>query len=283
MKLTEKARHDLEEYLRDVRASLEDEPGVDPEHVVEGIREHVEAALTRQGTQPGTVEDLADVLDRLGDPRQWATSGEIPSPASLDGTGDPGRPSGPRALLRPELVPLFLAGSGTVLVLAELTVPLGWGLIIAGAITARIFLDSPEVRSRSSSPTVVLVSLLWNVSAILGTGALLLLPAVLVWGQSQTGGVLEPLILDRTLPPGGSPIPGGRPPGYWPLVALLSSAVTGAWWIGLGLLGRGMSRRIRRALGPASYLVSGRTLRGVLIGGGLLLIVSLLLLFGAIR
>lgn len=283
MKLTEKARADLAEYLRDVRASLEGDSGVDPDHVVEGIREHVEAALDREGVQPGTAEDLADVLDRLGDPRQWATSGKIPSPASLDNTRDARGPSGPRALLRPELAPLFLAGSGTVLVLAELTVPLGWGLVIAGAVTARIFLDSPEVQSRRSSPAVVLVSLLWHVSAILATGALLLLPAILVWGQSQTGGVLEPLILDRTLPPGGSPVPGGRPPGYWPLVALLSCAVTGAWWIGLVLLGRWMSRRIRRALGPASYLVSGRTLRGVLTGGGLLLIFSILLLWGAIR
>lgn len=282
MKLTEKARADLEAYLRDVRAALEGDPGVDPDHVVEGIREHVEAALNRQGDEPGTAEGLADVLERLGIPGQWAASGEVPSAGSIDATHDPAGRSDPPALLRPEVVPLVLAGIGTVLVLAELAVPLGWGLIVMGAVTARVVLHAPGVQSRRDAPAGVLVSLLWHFSAIVAAGALVLLPALLVWGQSQTGGVLEPLILDRILPPGGSLIPGDRPGGYWPLVGLLSGTATGVWWIALALLGRWAARGVRRALGNASYLVSGPVLRGLLVGGGILLILSLLFLLGRV-
>lgn len=281
MKLTEGARRDLESYLREIRNSLAGDPDVDAGEVVAGIREHVEAALSGRGSEPGTAEDLADVLERLGTPEQWADSGGGAARTPRAPGDAPGRASSPRRL-RPEVAPLILMGAGGALALGEVAVPLGWGLIVAGAVSARIVLEGSGARDREDTALVRLTALLWQVSALAGGGALLFLPAVLIWGQSQTGGVLEPLLMDRALPAGAPPGPGERPGGYWPLVGLAAALVTGIWWVALGLLARSVSERLRRLLGPASWVGSGPVRWGLLVGGSVLLALSLLLIVGAV-
>lgn len=279
MNLTEKARSDLEEYLRDVRTSLEGDPDVDPDHVVEGIREHVAAALAGLDADPGTAEDLADVLLRLGSPGQWR---EAAPPA-------PGRPESESARRREsrhrtgwEVTPLLLVAGGGILILAELAAPLGWGLLAAGALTARIVIGSRPPGPQSLSAPEGLTSLLWHVAVVTFATALVLFPAILVWSQSQTGGILEPLIMNRTLPPGATPFMGDRPGGYWSLVALTAGLATGVWWTMLGLVARRAPDPIDRVLGPASWLASDSLLAGLLVCGALLLGLCLLLVVGVL-
>lgn len=284
MNLTEGARRDLERYLRQVRVTLTGRADVDLEDVVEGIREHVEAALGHREADPATVEDLADVLERLGPPDRWDDEDAVPvvEPGRAGpGVEDSHDPTATRARL--ELVPLVLTGTGGTLVLVERAVPLGWALIVVGAVTARIVLPSPGRETARGTVGGTLVRILWHVSAIGGTAALLLLPAALIWAQSQIGGVLEPYLLERTLPLGtqGSSTAGNRPPGYWPLAGLLAGSVTGGWWLLLGALGRAARERVRRGLGSADYLASRRALRGALICGGMILIASVILLVAA--
>ncbi|MDX1567526.1 MAG: hypothetical protein R3223_06985 [Longimicrobiales bacterium] len=281
MDLTDRARRDLDRYLERVRESLWDREEVDAEEVVDGIREHVEATLTSREGGPVTAEELADVLERLGSPEEWGKEETMPRvPTPPDAVLRGGAGTGPWI----ELVPLILAGAGGLLILVELTVPLGWGLLAVAAVTARLVMGSPTYPTVGSPVSAALVALLWHVSAIAAVGAILLAPAVLVWGQSQIGGALVPFLLEHTLPPGATstPVPGTRPSGYWPLVGLLAGTATGAWWIAAGIAWKALGEGLRRILGPADYLASPAVLKAVLLAGGFLFVLSLVLLLGAL-
>ena len=281
MELTKRARRDLERYLERVRDSLRDREGVDPEEVAAGVREHVEATFASREDEPITAEDLAEVLDRLGSPEKWgdeAAGSGLLTPSEPVSRG--ARASDPWI----ELVPLVLAGAGGILILVELTVPLGWGLLAVAAVTARLVLGSPSHRTGRDSVSAALVTLLWHTAAIAAMAGVLIAPAVLVWGQSQIGGALVPFLLEHTLPPGAPSalVPGSRPDGYWPLVGLLAGTATGAWWIVTGAAWQALSERLRRALGPADYLAIPAVPRAVLLAGGFLFVLSLVLLLGAL-
>lgn len=291
MRLTERARRDLERYLEEVRSSLTGHVDVDADDVVDGIREHVETALAHRQQDPVTAEDLADVLDRLGSPPQWAemAGGGEPAPREAPpGREEAGSEARPERRAAPfprpaaELAPLVLVAVGGTLVLTELTPLLGWALLVVGAITARLVVGQPAFRGRRATLSAALVSLIWHVAATVAFATLLLLPALLIWSQAQTGGALEPFLFERTLPPGGSRIPGQRPEGFWPLVALIAGLATGGWWIVVGLLARRGREIPRRWLGPASYLVSNGAVRGILLGGGFLFTISTVVLVAAV-
>lgn len=69
-KMTTDARERAESYLRQVRASLASARGVEPEEVIDGVREHLERALA-DASEPVTRDVLEEVLDDLGEPRSW--------------------------------------------------------------------------------------------------------------------------------------------------------------------------------------------------------------------
>lgn len=281
MDLTDRASRDLDRYLERVRESLRDREGVDPEDVVAGVREHLEATFASRQDAPVTAEDLADVLERLGSPEEWA---EEEADSRILTPSDPVTRRALGADPWIELAPLSLAAAGGILILVELTVPLGWGLLVVAAVTARLVMGSASYETGRRPVSATLVAVLWHLSAIAAVAGILLAPAVLIWGQSQIGGALVPFLLEHTLPSGApaTPIPGARPSGYWPLVGLLAGTATGAWWIGIGIAGRALSEKLRGALGPADYLASPTVLRAVLLTGGFLFVLSLVLLLGAL-
>lgn len=91
MELTDRARADLEAYLARVEDLAARDPDVDAAAVAEGLREHVTAALeARDAGDPATASELAEVLERLGDPVEWIGEGGG-SPPSPEGPDDPWR------------------------------------------------------------------------------------------------------------------------------------------------------------------------------------------------
>lgn len=300
MNLTSKARRDLESYLVEVRRSLSGARGIDPEDVEEGIREHVAAELSSVGADPATAEAMADVLERLGPPSAWtepdATAHDsarrnasgasdafdgragFDRAAGFDNTAGPDDPAdldGAAGLAgRIELPPIALAASGVALILLDRAPLFGWALLVMGALTARLVVDAPSFRSETIAGK--LVSLLWHTFAVAASVALLLLPATLVWAQSQVGGALEPFLLDRTIRE-GTTAAGTRPAGYWTLVGLLAAVLTGWWWLFIGVITRAATGRARLLAGPAAYLVSPRALRGLTLAAVALLAISALL------
>ena len=71
MKLTPDAKALIEEHLQAVRKHLGDKEESVRNEVLEGLRDHIDEALTRQGG-PVTVESVRAVLDGLDDPASYA-------------------------------------------------------------------------------------------------------------------------------------------------------------------------------------------------------------------
>lgn len=278
MNLTSKAKRDLESYLVEVRRSLSGARGIDPEDVEEGIREHVAAELSSVGADPATAEAMADVLERLGPPSAWTGGAGFDNTAGFDDTagldGSAGLDRAAGLAGRIELPPIALAASGVALIFLDRAPLFGWALLVMGALTARLVVDAPSFRSETIAGK--LVSLLWHTFAVAGSVALLLLPATLVWAQSQIGGALEPFLLDRTLQE-GTAAAGTRPAGYWTLVGLLAAVLTGWWWLLIGVITRAATDGACLLAGPAAYLVSPRALRGLMLAAVALLAMAALL------
>ena len=75
IRLSDRTQNRLDEYLRQVRASLEDCEKVDAKEVQQDITEHIERELA--GTaEPVSLDQLDDVLRRLGGPQQWVPGAE---------------------------------------------------------------------------------------------------------------------------------------------------------------------------------------------------------------
>lgn len=256
--LTDGAREELARYLNDVERSLEGQTNVSAPDVVAGIREHVEAELSSQVAGEATAEDLADVLQRLGPPAAWVEPGGSEAAGSAAGTSR-----------RTATAALGVVGIGIALVLANTLTAVGWGLLVGGSVVARGGYDTEPGAAMSAESRAALV---WaRLSTLLGGVAVLLGPALYVWGASQIGGVLE-TPLERHLDLVGAE----RPLHYWLAVGALASAATGVWWICVGVLIRQFERPARRLLGPLEHLVSMGPGRRLLLGGAILLALSLL-------
>lgn len=259
--LTDGAREELDRYLNDVERSLDGQAEVSAPDVVAGIREHVEAELGSQVEGVATAEDIADVLQRLGPPAAWVEPGSLEAAGAAAGS-----------TRRTAAVALGLVGIGVALVLVNTLTALGWGLVIVGSVAARGGYDAAPGAEMSAESRAALA---WaRLSTLLGGVAVLLGPALYVWGASQTGGVLE-TPLERHLDLAGSE----RPLRFWLAMGALASAATGAWWICAGGLIRHFERPARHLVGPLRDLVSMRSTRRLLLGGVILLALSLLGLF----
>ena len=255
MKLTNMARQELEKYLAEVRRSLGGRSDVSASDVVAGIREHVETELSMRSVETVTAEDVADVLERLGSPASLADDGTRVADADMDRT---------RAA---SIAALVLGGAGVALIPTAM-LPLGWLLISASLLTARLALPAvgpvQGVEGR-------LVLAMWHTGVACAAVALLFGPAVLVWGAAQIGGVLEGPLTSRLGIEGTA-----RPAVYWTTMAAAAGAVTGVWWLLLGVLLRLAGDVIRGALGPARWAVPPRSSRALLIGGAVVSAVSLM-------
>ena len=255
MKLTNMARQELETYLAEVRRSLGGRSDVNASDVVAGIREHVETELSMRAVETVTAEDVADVLDGLG------------PPASLTDDGSAGVADMDMHRTRAaSIAALVLAGVGIALIPTAM-LPLGWTLIATSLLTARLVLPAVgPVRGVEGR----LVLAMWHAGVACAAVALLFGPAVLVWGAAQIGGVLEGPLASRVGIEGTA-----RPAVYWATMAAAAGAVTGVWWLLLGVLLRLGGDVFRGALGPARWAIPPRSSRTLLIAGAVVSAISL--------
>jgi hypothetical protein len=80
--LTSEARNRLDEYLGEMRASMAASTPAEMAEIEQDIRDHVDAELANRSS-PAPKEELDLVLDRLGDPRRWASDTAPTGHASL--------------------------------------------------------------------------------------------------------------------------------------------------------------------------------------------------------
>lgn len=272
-RMTDRARELLARYEADVRRSLAGRTDVDPEDVVAGIREHVDAALyggsadaiASEATR-ATAEEVADALERLGAPSSWvADTGPLPAGA----TGVAAR--------RAAILPAFgLVVFGGILVFTPRWGALGWGLLIAGTLVLRMaglrdgspVLDGPAIADSGAADRLALFW--WWLAAGFGSVVLLAAPAVLAWGAAQTGGALvQPLstLVEASAATRTSGSLAGRSGAYWLATAAVAGLANGAWWVFIGLGLRRWGHVVRHALGPARKLSGPRVPRALLLGG----------------
>jgi hypothetical protein len=256
MRLTNMARQELETYLAEVRRSLDGRSDLNASDVVAGIREHVETELSMRSVETVTAEDVVEVLEGLGPPTSLAENG------TADGDGTTAKRTRTAAIAA-----LVLAGAGIALIPTAM-LPLGWTLIAASLVTARLVLPAVgPVQSVEGR----LVLAMWHTGVGCAAAALLFGPAVLVWGAAQIGGVLEGPLTSHLGIEGSA-----RPAGYWATMAAAAGMVTGVWWLLLGVLVRRSGDALRRTLGPARWAVPARSSRALLITGAVVSAVSLL-------
>lgn len=257
MRLTPRAREHLEDYVARLRLSLAGRSDVDAADVESGIREHVEAELSARSIHEATAEDVSDVLDGLGAPEAMAAEeGTATAGAVRESRGGRGVPA----------AALGLVGVG--LALMVLNNPAWWVAVAAGVLLARACVP---IAAPARGPLEVALLWVWKIAAAAGALGVLLAPAVLVWANAQMGGLLEGSLEAFTGLGGGA-----RPARYWVAMAAAAGAVTGLWWLLMGLLLRRYDGSVRRALGPARLMIPDSTAGALLALGGALLVVSIL-------
>lgn len=268
IRLTQGAREYLQAYLSDVRHALAGSSDVDPSDVEAGIREHVETLLTGQGAgsdEPATVQDIADAIQRLGSPEAWRAEGAEGPVAETEPTTTAERKSRDRLLA----LAFVTIGLGAALAFTALWAGLGWLLLVGGSLSLRL-LAPVEIDDPGISPLERLATGWWIVFATAAAVALLIGPGLLAWGAGQIGGVLEPTLEARVGAAGGE-----RYPAYWIATTAVGAFVTGVWWILLGLIVARFRAGIRQALGAADRLLRPGASRALVLGGAVLVVLSL--------
>lgn len=262
MELTDRAEALWASYEAEVRARLGDRGDVDVGDVLAGVREHVEAELSRRGVERATGEDMAEVLERVGGPSQWVEMGVESGAGARGGEVASGSRAGLVAL------GLVLVGGLLVLSASWWAWAPGWGLVVSGVIVARVSLSEP---GPVAGPAHRLTLVLWWFAVLTSAAAVLLAPAALTWVSAQIGGWLE-----QTLPgrPGVPGAPGTA--GYWRLPTAVAAATTGLWWLALGAGAARFGDAIRRFLGPARGVLGPGTSRFLGVAGAILLITGLI-------
>lgn len=261
MDLTDRAGALWASYEAEVRRALAGRSDVDVGDVLSGVREHVEAELSRRGLERATGEDMAEVLERVGGPSRWGEAG-VESGAGVRGGA---LASGSRAGLA--ALGLVLVGGLLVLSASWWAWAPGWGLLVSGVTVARVSLSEPGT---AAGPTHRLTVVIWWLAVLVGVAAVLLAPAALTWVSAQIGGWLEQSVAGRPGVPGA---PGTA--GYWRLPAAVAAGSTGVWWLALGAGVARFGDGIRRFLGPARSVLGPGTGRVLGIAGAVLLIAGL--------
>ncbi len=263
MRFTPRAREHLEDYVARLRRALEGREDVDAADVESGIREHVEAELSARSIDEATAEDVSDVLDGLGAPEAMAAEGD-PATAGAEGEAREAREARGGRGGAAAALGLVVVG----LALFVLNNPAWWVAVAAGVLLTRAFLPTSRPPRGSEERALLWV---WQLAVAAGVVGILLAPAVLVWASAQIGGVLEGPLEAFTGLAGGE-----RPARYWAAMAAAAGAVTGLWWLLMGMLLRSYDGGVSRAVGSACRMIPPRTAGALLALGGALFIVSIL-------
>jgi len=219
---TQAARDRLDEYLDVVRQSCTDASASDVDEVIADIREHIEEELS-SASGPVSAQQLADVLERLGDPRQWEGSERTTPRTGIDWSIS--------------TAALLISAMGMLWQLP---------LILVGYILARVRLERANVNGPER----------WLAYPPLVVGATAILFVLLFWPYGCAVAVGAPGGFLESFPGALSKLPPQGTPAYWLRVYAFASIVLGAWWVLAGL----MLRRAQRVL---AILLPGVVARAV--------------------
>jgi hypothetical protein len=240
------AAHDrLDEYLKTVRQAYTDVSYSDVDEVIADIRDHIEEELS-SAPAPVSAEQLSDVLERLGDPRQWEGKEEASPRSAIDWTMS--------------TAALLISALGLIWQLP---------LIGVGYILARVRLERGHVVGPER----------WLAYPPLVLGVIAILLVLFFWpygfavAAGAPGGFLE------SFPDTLSRLPPQSTPEYWLRVYAFASIVLGGWWLLLGVT----VRRAQRVLSIVLPGVVARTIarygnRIALVGCAIALLAAVLVL-----
>jgi hypothetical protein len=242
---TQAARNRLDEYLNVVRRAHPDVSTSDIDEVIADIRDHVEEELAN-APAPISAQQLAEVLERLGDPRQWADKQDAAPRSAID-----------------------WAMSTAALVMSAAGLLWQLPLILVGYILARVRLERGKVIGPER----------WLVYPPLTVGVIAILLVLLFWPYGFAVAVGAPGGFLESFPDALSKLPPQGTPAYWLRVYAYASIALGVWWALLGV----SLRRAQRALAlllpeKAASTTAAHGNRLALVGGALALLASVFVL-----
>ena len=257
--LTPTARQRFDDYFRQLRQSLRQASPGEAEDVEQSVREHIEVALAG-ATAPVAVEQLADVLDRLGTPDRWLPAAERPLMQRVIERLRTGPEDWRLAYLA---FGLFLAG------LILLPVGIGALLIVASYLASRAYVDFMEQKQEVPAGRQWLVYPPIALFLFFAVAFFVVGPAgpVVGWGLDH-GGFLE--LVDEKLVA-----------TRYAEARFLAGAVTsifGAWWILASLIGMLIHPVSRFLFKPLLARVRRTHFLGLTLVGALVLGIGLVLL-----
>lgn len=253
--LSDDARNHLERYLRQVKAALRGHPSLDAAEVERDVRSHIDAELAGQ-PEPVDAGSLREVLDRLGTPRTWVPSEELPAWRRVLET----LRSGPEDW-RLAYLTFVLFILSPLLFMNPTLWPLPLLAIVPSVLTARATL-----------------SLLAEHDEAVGARRWLIFPPLLVvyvplaaillaWPLPMTAVMVEaPVYRDRVLAAFAGPL--------WLIASSLVLTVLGVWWIVLGLLLGRFNAAVRATFLPFADSFDRRHGWRIALTGLLLVLVS---------
>lgn len=235
--LTDGAQNQLDGYLRQVRSALRGHASVDANEVERDVRSHIDSELVGQ-PEPIDVTSLRHVLDRLGPPRTWVPTDDLPPWRRVLGH----LRSGPEDW-RLAYLSLALFCAGPVLFLfggppGRSYWPLEPFLVVVSILMARA---SMAILAAHDEPVGARAWLIYP-PLILWCGALAL--ALLAWPLPLAGGAMtdDPAVRERMAAAFSGDV--------W--LSARAGAVTllGLWWTLLGLLCAGFPWAVRATFFP---------------------------------
>ena len=214
IRLTDRGQERLDEYLARVRRALLGYAEVDPDEVTADVRAHVEEAL-RERPAPVGEDDIAAVLERLGNPGRWAPAEQ--------------RRGWRGALARIRRGPddwrlaYLCLGLTAVAVIAA---PFGGLLLLLPAfVLARGALSLAEEHDQSSEGQR------WLVYPALVAVYVPLAAVILLWPVLASSAVFSPGgLVDWLQQMWAIPFPPHGTPEHWSRSAAWTTVANGAWW-----------------------------------------------------
>lgn len=265
IRMTDRARERLEEYLSLVRRALAPRAGVDADEVARDVRAHVEEAL-RDHPEPIGEDAVAGVLERLGSPGRW---------------GPPEEAGGWRgALARIRTGPddwrlAWLCFGLTALGFATLPLGVGALLVLPPFVLARGVVALADERGEPlGAKRWLTYPVLLLVYGLLGL-ALLAMPIAISPALFARGGLVDFLV--GTF---GLSYPAHGTSAHWVRSAAWTATGLGAWWLAFAGIAAARPRWVRAVFRPfGSGFTRRRAWSSLLLGFVLALLGTAALVF----
>ncbi len=248
-KLTDSAQERLDKYLNEVSLCLKGAKSVDPDEIQRDITEHIEQEL-QSAAEPVSLDEIDQVLTRLGSPQQWAPQDELSWFRKMTLRFRTGPDDWRLAYITLGVFVLAcISGPGMILL-----IPLSFYF-------ARVTLKIAGGAEKLGNQKYFILPPLACFYVLLTVAGLAFPFCLLVFAEGFKHEIAGPLsIQDERV--------------YWLLAWLITSVVAGAWWLTVGVLVR---RRAVKIYYPFGERFTKKILLIICIMGGLLMVAGVIL------